>query len=129
MTRNQFGIALRRFVFQSISVAITLAAFATSAWAQANIDLDEHRTTPVPHRYIHGTLGDAEFQVALPDSWNGKLLIGARGFSGDELSAGEVGFVVAGPEPPPPPRVSPRAIPTTATSATSAPAAISRRRW
>jgi len=28
------------------------------------------------------------FQIALPDSWNGNVLIGARGFSGDELSSG-----------------------------------------
>jgi hypothetical protein len=77
MTRNRFGII------------VALATLATSARAQpSNIDLDEHRTTPVPHRYIHGTLGDAEFQIALPDAWNGKLLMGARGFSGDENSAG-----------------------------------------
>jgi Tannase and feruloyl esterase len=89
MTRDHFGITVRRLVFHGIAVAVMLAAFATSAWAQpANIDVDEHRTAPVPHRYIHGTLGDADFQIALPDSWNGKLLIGARGFSGDEDSSG-----------------------------------------
>ncbi len=71
-----------------IVVALVLASFGATAWAQANIDVDEHRTTPVPHRYIHGTLGDADFQIALPDRWNGKLLIGARGFSGDENSSG-----------------------------------------
>jgi hypothetical protein len=90
MTPHQFGITVRRFVLHSITVAaIALAAFATGAWAQpANIDVYEHRTTPVPHQYIHGSLGDAEFQIALPDTWNGKLLIGARGFSGDENSSG-----------------------------------------
>ena len=72
----------------SCGIALAIAAFATSARAQANIDVDEHRTTPVPHRYIHGILGDAKFQIDLPDNWNGKLLIGARGFSGDENSSG-----------------------------------------
>jgi len=80
-------ITVRSCAFYAIAVAI--AAFATSAQAQtAKVDVDEHRTTPVPHRYIHGMLGDAKFQMALPDNWNGKLLIGARGFSGDENSSG-----------------------------------------
>jgi hypothetical protein len=69
-------------------LAVAIAALATSARAQSNIDIDEHRLLPVPHRFIHGILGDAKFQIALPDSWNGKLLIGARGFSGDEYSSG-----------------------------------------
>jgi len=69
--------------------ALAVAAFATGARAQAaKVDVDEHRTSPVGHRYIHGTLGDADFQMALPDNWNGKLLIGARGFSGDENASG-----------------------------------------
>jgi tannase/feruloyl esterase len=72
-----------------VAVALAIAAFPTSARAQAaKVDIDEHRTTPVPHRFIHGTLGDADFQMALPDSWNGKMLIGARGFSGDENASG-----------------------------------------
>lgn len=71
------------------AAALAVAAFATGARAQAaKVDVDEHRTSPVGHRFIHGTLGDADFQMALPDNWNGKLLIGARGFSGDENSAG-----------------------------------------
>jgi len=79
--------------FKNISyaaiAALAIAAFATGARAQAaKVDIDEHRTSPVGHRFIHGTLGDADFQMALPDDWNGKLLIGARGFSGDENSAG-----------------------------------------
>jgi hypothetical protein len=86
MTQNQFGIAVRRFGFCGIAAAFAVAVFAPSAWA--DIDLDERRTTPVSHRYLHGTLGDADFQIALPDRWNGKLLIGARGFSGDESSTG-----------------------------------------
>lgn len=81
---------MRRFAgLHSIAVALVLAVFATSAWAQANnIDTDEHRTDPVPHRFIHGILGDAKFQIALPDNWNGGLLIGARGYSGTEFSSG-----------------------------------------
>jgi hypothetical protein len=57
------------------------------AWAQ-NIDIDEQRATPVPHRYLHGILGDAKFELSLPSAWNGKLLIGTRGFSGTEFSSG-----------------------------------------
>jgi Tannase and feruloyl esterase len=74
--------------FVSYGLAAAIAGFATAARAQANIDIDEHRTTPVPHRYIHGILGDAKFQMALPDNWNGEFLQGARGFSGDENSSG-----------------------------------------
>ena len=80
---------MSRSLFRFITYVIALAALATSAWSQgSNIDLDEVRTSPVPHRYIHGTLGDAEFQIALPLQWNGKLLMAARGFSGDELASG-----------------------------------------
>ena len=50
---------------------------------------DEVRTTPVPHRYIHGLMrSDVKFQILLPVAWNGKIAIFARGFSGTELSAG-----------------------------------------
>lgn len=52
------------------------------------LDQDEQRTAPVAHRYVHGILGDAEFELSLPDNWNGKLLVGTRGFSGTELSSG-----------------------------------------
>ncbi len=91
MTRHRFGMAARRTVdLAGLAAAAALAAFAASARAQpANIDVDEHLSSPVPHRYVHGRLGDANFQIALPDAWNGKLLIGARGFSGNELSAGQ----------------------------------------
>lgn len=70
------------------AIVLGFLLLAGSAGAQGNIDADEYRMMPVPHRYIHGRLGDAEFQIALPDNWNGKLLIGARGFSGDENSSG-----------------------------------------
>lgn len=81
---------MRRAVAQKgVVVAIVLAAAAVSRPAEAQkIDTIEVRTTPVPHLYMHGRLGDAEFQVVLPEDWNGKLLIGARGFSGDEFAAG-----------------------------------------
>ena len=80
---------MTRLIVSGLAVGAASLAFATGALAQpANIDVDEHRTSPVPHRYIHGRLGDAEFQIALPDNWNGKLLIGARGFSGDENYVG-----------------------------------------
>jgi hypothetical protein len=75
-------------LWQMLAIALGLLLWAGNAGAQGNIDTDEHRMSPVPHRYIHGKLGDAEFQIALPDQWNGKLLIGARGFSGDELASG-----------------------------------------
>ena len=79
---------MRRFVaLHGIAVALAIFAFDARATPQ-NIDTDEFRTDPVPHRYIHGRLGDANFQIVLPDDWNGKLLIGARGYSGNEFSTG-----------------------------------------
>src|SRR5947207_13362296 len=87
MTSHRFRISIVRFI-ASYFIAVAIASFATSARAQANIDVDERRTTPVPHRYIHGILGDAKFQIALPDNWNGEFAMGARGFSGDENASG-----------------------------------------
>src|ERR1039458_218068 len=56
---------------------------------EATWDTDEVRTTPVPHRYIHGLIrSHVKFQVLLPVAWNGKLAIFTRGFSGTELSTG-----------------------------------------
>ena len=81
------GRLTRRTVFRFLAFAASSLAWAGTASAQ-NIDTDQQVATPVPHRYIHGVLGDAEFQIALPNNWNGKLLIGARGFSGDELASG-----------------------------------------
>ena len=55
----------------------------------AAIDTDEHLATPVPHRYLHGVIpDDAKFQLSLPDTWNGKLVVFSRGFSGTELTTG-----------------------------------------
>ncbi len=81
-------LASWRFFCQLFAFVLGLALLAGTVRAQGNIDVDEHRASPVPHRYIHGKLGDAEFQIALPVAWNGKLLIGARGFSGDENASG-----------------------------------------
>lgn len=55
----------------------------------ATIDTDERRTDPVAHRYVHGVIpDDARFQLALPETWNGSLVIFSRGFSGTELTTG-----------------------------------------
>lgn len=76
---------------------LAAAAFLSlSTWAAvhaaaipATIDTDEHLTTPVPHRYLHGVIpDDAKFQLALPDRWNGQLAVFSRGFSGTELTTG-----------------------------------------
>ncbi|SNS94718.1 Tannase and feruloyl esterase [Geodermatophilus pulveris] len=50
------------------------------------VDADERRADPVGHRYVHGSIGDAAYQLALPEDWNGGLLTSSRGFSGDEFS-------------------------------------------
>ena len=62
---------------------------AREAPIAAAVDTDEHLVTPVPHRYLHGVIpDDAKFQLNLPDTWNGKLVIFSRGFSGTELTTG-----------------------------------------
>jgi hypothetical protein len=64
-------------------------ALDTAPVVEANWDTDQVRTTPVPHRYIHGLIrSHVRFQVLLPSAWNGKIAIFTRGFSGTELSAG-----------------------------------------
>jgi pimeloyl-ACP methyl ester carboxylesterase len=72
---------------------VALGAAGASAAITASIDTDEHLAIPVPHRYMHGVIPDAKFQLALPDNWNGKLAIYSRGFSGTELTTG--GFKTA----------------------------------
>jgi pimeloyl-ACP methyl ester carboxylesterase len=70
---------------------ILLGSWLGSAHAalQVVIDTDETRTSPVAHRYIHGTiLDDAKFILQMPTTWNGKIAIFTRGFSGTELSGG-----------------------------------------
>ncbi len=68
---------------------LTPWAGGNAATITARIDIDEHQAAPAPHRYIHGVIpDDAKFQLALPDNWNGKLVIFSRGFSGTELTTG-----------------------------------------
>ena len=38
-------------------IAVVMALVACAAWAQ-KIAIDEQRTAPVAHRYLHGILGD-----------------------------------------------------------------------
>jgi pimeloyl-ACP methyl ester carboxylesterase len=80
-------------------LAIVVSTVAMS-WAQpaapvptppppATIDVDERRTDPVVHRYVHSVVpDDARFQLALPETWNGSLVVFSRGFSGTELTTG-----------------------------------------
>src|SRR2546426_73243 len=71
-------------------LSLALSAFrANAAAVPATWDTDQVRTTPVPHRYIHGLIrSDVKFQVLLPVAWNGEIAIFTRGFSGTELSTG-----------------------------------------
>lgn len=81
--------ALRRLAV--LLLLLVGGAFSINAYSgiQAVIDADENRTTPVPHRYLHGViLDDAKFQILLPAVWNGKVVIHTRGFSGTEFSTG-----------------------------------------
>ena len=64
--------------------ALDVAPVVETSW-----DTDQVRTTPVPHRYIHGLMrAHVKFQILLPVAWNGKVAIFTRGFSGTELSTG-----------------------------------------
>ena len=75
----------RRFVFPLLAaLSLTLASFGVrAAGVPATWDIDQQRTTPVPHRYVHGLIrSDVKFQVLLPTNWNGKIAIFTRGFSG-----------------------------------------------
>lgn len=79
---------MKRTVIVCVAIIVTLAA-AGGAAVKATIDVDERVMTPVPHRYVHGVIpDDSKFQLALPDNWNGKLIIFSRGFSGTELTTG-----------------------------------------
>ena len=72
------------------ALSLALSAFGVNATpVEATWDIDQVRTTPVPHRYIHGLIrSHVKFQVLLPVAWNGKIAIFTRGFSGTELSTG-----------------------------------------
>jgi predicted esterase len=65
------------------------------------LDTVESRTTPVPHCFLHGTLGDdRDFRILLPVDWNGKYVFGlAGGLGGSEnvlVSEGDARFLPAG---------------------------------
>ncbi len=69
--------------------ALLSQAFAqpSAPAVEATWDSDQVRSTPVPHRYIHGLIrSHVKFQILLPVAWNGKVAIFTRGFSGTELS-------------------------------------------
>src|SRR5262245_34216624 len=70
-------------------LSLIVSTVSRAATIRATMDMDVHVAMPVPHRYIHGLIpDDAKFQLALPDKWNGKLVIFSRGFSGTELTTG-----------------------------------------
>lgn len=67
--------------------AATIVALLARPGLAAQVDIDEFRSSPVEHRFIHGILGDAEFQLRLPTHWNGRLVVTSRGAVGDEFAA------------------------------------------
>ena len=81
---------MKQMLMQQTIIGFAVCMAAGPAWGQ-QIDVDEPRTTccmpatAVAHRYVHGILGDAKFELSLPDTWNGKLLIATRNFSVTEL--------------------------------------------
>lgn len=84
-----FSLLLRLAIPLLLPLACGVFSPIAEGAIQATIDTDEMRTTPVPHRYIHGViLDDAKFQMLLPAAWNGKVVIFTRGFSGTELTTG-----------------------------------------
>jgi hypothetical protein len=104
MRETSAGKLHRRALLQHVSAAapalmtstllsggLVSQAFAldSAPMVEASWDTDQVRTTPIPHRYIHGLLrSHVKFQVLLPVAWNGKIAIFTRGFSGTELSTG-----------------------------------------
>jgi pimeloyl-ACP methyl ester carboxylesterase len=81
-------MSMRTFAI-AVASGLALCAIVADAAIRATVDTDQHLTAPVAHRYIHGVIpDDAKFQLALPDDWNGKLVIFSRGFSGTELTTG-----------------------------------------
>ena len=83
----------KRSAFRLLALlSLALSAFGVNAQTtpvEATRDTDQVRTTPVPHRYIHGLIrSHVKFQVLLPVAWNGEIAIFTRGFSGTELSTG-----------------------------------------
>ena len=81
-------MSMRTVVF-AVATGLVLCAMVAGAAIRATVDTDQRLTAPVAHRYIHGVIpDDAKFQLALPDDWNGKLIMFSRGFSGTELTTG-----------------------------------------
>jgi len=81
------GRAMRK-VTMSLLLSVLWTATATTN-INVTIDMDVQVAMPVNHRYIHGVIpDDAKFQLALPEKWNGKLVVFSRGFSGTELTTG-----------------------------------------
>ena len=83
----------RRVLLLAVVAAVSAAAAPSAQTAgsspPATIDVDERLTEPVAHRYVHGVIpDDARFQLALPETWNGSLVVFSRGFSGTELTTG-----------------------------------------
>jgi pimeloyl-ACP methyl ester carboxylesterase len=72
----------------ALLVALCVLSPVAHGAIHAVVDADEVRTTPVPHRYVHGAIDDAKFRILLPTAWNGKVAIFTRGFSGTEFSVG-----------------------------------------
>jgi hypothetical protein len=83
------GLAVAMAARAAASVAAQTVAPLPPPPAPATIDADERRAEPVAHRYVHGVIpDDARFELALPESWNGSLVVFSRGFSGTELTTG-----------------------------------------
>lgn len=79
----------RQSILRSFAVLLlglsALSINAQNVPVQATWDTDEVLTTPVPHRHLHGLIySHITFQARLPVSWNGKVMIFTRGFSGNE---------------------------------------------
>lgn len=72
------------FKARASAMSLTAALVAMPSMA-AVIDTDETRSSPVEHRFVHGRLGDAKFQLRLPANWNGRLVVSSRGAGGDEF--------------------------------------------
>lgn len=101
MKRAAIGLVTLSLCTASACASVPARAGVSSprgdAAVTATLDADERRTDPTPHRYLHGVIpDDAKFQVALPDTWNGKLVIFSRGFSGTELTTGAFKTVALG---------------------------------
>ena len=85
-----WGINRRNVLLGAAAAPLVgIRAFALDPVVETTSDIDQVRSTPVPHRYIHGLMrSHVRFQILLPVAWNGKIAIFTRGFSGTELSTG-----------------------------------------